>query len=418
MPVIFITYLLGCTFNARDIWGYVIFFSTFSFVSVIIRLLNYLYPTYRLIPKNRVCIHSNSYFNVTGRRNFSTAKGSSKKGSRKTLSSQESKPYEDLYTGRGIPKKEPIWVKDNGKERSAFGASWAQEAPNRIPYPSNYPCNYINIPDPYNNRKLIKETCKGNRVVYIWTYIPTGICLVGSSSNSVERVLSYFEKKYLFLDFRRGVQFLADYGFRNVNLTIIYFDYHKTTARDIKILEAYFINELNSSLNSQKNVYLPPEPLESVLPFINVTNRDTSVPIFLYGSDLKRVLYVFGSKTALYNEFNIHWNTVDKYLDKLDDKLYDYFIFSTKLLEGSDLDSLLSLNELLDIKTNVDPNIPRRGQRVKLKDQIKNIGCEFYSLSKAAKFIEETEGSCDVGTLRNHMKNNTIYKNRWKVEKL
>ena len=33
--------------------------------------------------------------------------------------------------------------------------------------------------------------------------------------------------------------------------------------RDIKILEAYYINVLNSSLNSQKYVYLPEEPLES-----------------------------------------------------------------------------------------------------------------------------------------------------------
>jgi len=64
-------------------------------------------------------------------------------------------------------------------------------------------------------------------VVYIWTYKPTGVCLVGSSSNSVERVLSYFEKKYLFLDKRRGVQFLADYGFKNIQLTIIYFNYLK-----------------------------------------------------------------------------------------------------------------------------------------------------------------------------------------------
>jgi len=113
--------------------------------------------------------------------------------------------------------------------------------------------------------------------VYIWNYKPTGICLVGSTSNSVERVLSYFEKKYLFLDTRRGVQFLANYGFKDIDLVIIYFEYNKTTVRDIKILEAYFINELNSSLNSQKYVYLPTEPLESVLPFINITNRDTSV---------------------------------------------------------------------------------------------------------------------------------------------
>lgn len=55
-------------------------------------------------------------------------------------------------------------------ERSLFGASWAKDEKDRLPFPSKYLLNYQNIKDPYNNRKLIKEICKGNRVVYIWTY--------------------------------------------------------------------------------------------------------------------------------------------------------------------------------------------------------------------------------------------------------
>jgi hypothetical protein len=337
---------------------------------------------------------------------------------RKNLSSPESRPYADLYKGRGIPKDKPTWVKDNKMERSPFGASWAKNTENRLPFPTKYPCDYQNISDPFYNRELIKKLCKGNRVVYIWTYMPTGICLVGSSSNSVERVLSYFEKQYLFLDKRRGVQFLADYGFKNIQLTIIPFSYHKFTARDVKLVEAYYISELNSSLNSQKFVYLPPEPLESVLPFINLTNRDTSVPIFVYGPDLTRVLYIFNSKTSFYNDFNVHWITLEKYLDITSKKFYNYFSFSTKIFDGSDLDNLLSLNELIDLKTSVDPDIPRRSLKVKLKDLTQNLEYEFYSLSKAAAHILETVGSCDTATLRTHMKNNTIYKKRWKVEKL
>jgi len=92
-----------------------------------------------------------------------------KNSTRKTLSSPESRPYDDLYLGRGIPKKEQRWIKDNNQERSPFGASWAKYEKNRLSLPAKYPCNYTNITDPYNNRKLIKETCRGNRVVYIWT---------------------------------------------------------------------------------------------------------------------------------------------------------------------------------------------------------------------------------------------------------
>lgn len=239
MPVIFFVYLADYKLNMQgeDIKCYVIFFSIIlqskllseSYLLVnevflsIIDILLVFFCTYDSHLKSNLYMTSSrsvkySYclrFNKIGNRNYSTnrvSRGSENKlGTwRKTLSSPKSKAYEDLYGGRGIPKNEPVWVKDNARERSPFGASWAKDEKDRLPL-SNYPCNYVNISDPYNNRELIKESCKGNRVVYIWTYLLTGVCLVGSSSNSVERVLSYFEKKYLFLDTRRGVQFLADY---------------------------------------------------------------------------------------------------------------------------------------------------------------------------------------------------------------
>jgi hypothetical protein len=93
-------------------------------------------------------------------------------------------------------------------------------------------------------------------------------------------------------------------------------------------------------------------------------------------------------------------------------KLYDYFIFTTKILEGSDLDSLLSLNELIKLKDSINPKIPSRSNPVVLKDRIKNIEKNFYSLRQAAFYIEDMEGVCDIGTLRKHMKKNTFYKNR------
>lgn len=435
MPVIFINWQLDIVNFYKNIKRYVIFF-IYLFYCIYYNLLSFNQRKLVSQLSNRRSITwgkltaTGQMDTVRGKRcyisssqkpgiNLKTTKGQPKnKSPRKNLSSPESRPYADLYKGRGVPQNVPAWVKDNGMERSPFGASWAKDKKSRLPFPTKYPCNYQNISDPFNNRETIKKYCKGNRVVYIWTYMPTGVCLVGSSSNSVERVLSYFERKYLFLDKRRGVQFLSDYGFKNIQLTVIYFNYLKFTARDIKLVEAYYINELNSSLNSQKYVYLPAEPLESVLSFINISNRDTSVPIFVYGPDLIRVLYVFNSKTSFYNDFNVHWNTLEKYLDVANNKLYNYFTFSTKIFEGSDLDSLLSLNELIDLKTSVDPGIPNRGQKVKLKDFTQNIEYAFYSLSKAAAHILETTGSCDTATLRTHMKNNTIYKNRWKIEKI
>src|SRR6266566_5289356 len=102
-------------------------------------------------------------------------------------------------------------------------------------------------------------------------------------------------------------------GRENIQLTLIYLDNHKFTMRDIKILEAYYINELN-------------------------------------------------------NDFGIHHATIDRILDNLKFKLYDYFTFSTKILEGSDLDNFLSLNELIKLKDSINPKKPSRSNPVILKD--------------------------------------------------
>lgn len=110
---------------------------------------------------------------ISQKRFFSTStcswvnkiKGNSNKSSRKTLKSPQARVYKDLYKGRGKPEYEREWVKDNGMERSPFGASWAKYEKDRLPFPSKYPLNYKNIKDPYNNREFIKEICRGNRVV-------------------------------------------------------------------------------------------------------------------------------------------------------------------------------------------------------------------------------------------------------------
>lgn len=202
MLVIFTYYYVN--FFYKNIWGIVILFFTNLIYIIKVKFKSFISLTY-FSSKNRWSNYNKSHL-IIGKRNFSTfnVNYSNKKSPRKTLSSPEAKSYDNLYLGRGKPEFEPVWVKDNNKERSPFGASWAKDEKCRLPYPSNYTCNYTIILDPFNNRKKIQEICKGNRVVYIWVYKPTGICLVGSSSNSVERVISYFEKKYLFLDTRRG----------------------------------------------------------------------------------------------------------------------------------------------------------------------------------------------------------------------
>lgn len=217
MPVILILWIVNFYINYfyEGIKSYVIFFSIIIYINIIY-LLSLFYSNSQVKPNNNVLQFSRysllrsraaSIKNILlrSKRNYSTLKGSGalctkNKPKRKTLSSPESRPYTDLYEGRGTPKNEPVWVKDNGKERSPFGASWAKDGKDRLLYPTNYTCNYINILDPYNNRKLIKETCKGNRVVYIWTYIVkycmpiifyyNNKCVISNTNSNNEKVFS------------------------------------------------------------------------------------------------------------------------------------------------------------------------------------------------------------------------------------
>jgi len=150
------------------------------------------------------------------------------------------------------------------------------------------------------------------RVVYIWTYTPKAFCLVGSSSNSVDRVISYFRAKTLLLEKRRATRFFSDYGFRDVDLYIIPLDPKNYVINDMKLLESYYIKELHSPLNIQRKVYIPSlnhdkQPINDLNNLKSL--REDAIPLYVFKKgDIKRVLYVFSSLTKLKREFQINLN--------------------------------------------------------------------------------------------------------------
>jgi len=91
-------------------------------------------------------------------------------------------------------------------------------------------------------------------IVYIWTYIPTGICLVGSAHSSYARIMDYFSPLKLATETRIGMLFLNWYGFKNINLTIIQLDYNIFTLRDVRTVEQFYIDNLYSVLNIIRSV--------------------------------------------------------------------------------------------------------------------------------------------------------------------
>lgn len=290
--------------------------------------------------------------------------------------------YQKMYEGHGVPNPELdhlhgrwSWVKSNGYPISMFGASWSTINGPTADLPIEDPKIYYHIYDPFNNRKKIQEVCRSMIVVYIWTYKPKAFCLVGSSSNGVERIFNYFRPKSLLHESRRAMVFFRNYGFKDIDLYIIPLSTKQYTINNMKLLEAYYIKELYTPLNVQREVYISSlhtdqwrekgqtslslslaqavaRPKENNLQSLS----KAAIPMYIFNKDnLKRVLYVFSSITKLKKEFQINLTTLSLYINKEGKFYLDLFYFTTKLPADCDLSNLIGIDELMELKNQLSP---------------------------------------------------------------
>lgn len=200
-------------------------------------------------------------------------------------------------------------------------------------------------------------------------------------------------------------------------MSIIPLDPKIYSLRDCRILEQYYLDQLNSVLNVQRFVNIPELSVSSGL--TDSSNRDTAKPIFVYGPDLKRVLYIFKSKTSIYLEFKIHRITLDKFLDKTNLLYLDYFYFSSSpgILPESEVDNTVDLTTLLDLKSNA-PIKPKRGNiQILLTDTLHGGNqLAFKSYTAAARYIKNITGKSDRTIMVKYALNKTLYQDRWLVE--
>ena len=332
-------------------------------------------------------------------------------------------PYLNLFLGRGIPNPEPFWVKSNGYPLSMFGASWSTKDGPTTALPIPDPKIYHKIKDPYHNRKKILEVCRGMRVVYIWTYKPKAFCLVGSSSNSVERVLSYFRAKTLLLEKRRATKFFSYYGFKNVDLYIIPLPPKKYSLKDMKLLESYYIKELYTLLNIQRKVYISNLTTEKK----NLGNsslvilKESAVPLYVFNKDNpKKVLYVFSSLTKFKKEFQINLKTLKPYLN-IPGKFYlDLFYFTTYLPMEHDFNNLVSLEELLKLKESRSAKKYHGKKSIELIDlqgKEKDTKLYFSSMQSLIKHIKlNSSKGVFYGTINKYAELGTVFRDRWIIK--
>ena len=113
---------------------------------------------------------------------------------------------------------------------------------------------------------------------------------------------------------RRILRYLNKYGFTNLKL-IIYIMDNPASLEQVVELEQHFIDSLNPNLNvdlvassSGYHESMSQEMREQL-------RKQKGTPIFVYDANDFTLLYIFASKTYMYNTISIHHKTLDDCLD-------------------------------------------------------------------------------------------------------
>nr|YP_009240544.1 GIY-YIG endonuclease [Pyronema omphalodes]AMO66516.1 GIY-YIG endonuclease [Pyronema omphalodes] len=214
--------------------------------------------------------------------------------------------------------------------------------------PLNPKSNYtkVIIEDPYNNREIIARVAKKQKGVYVWeTETLDGKSLyVGHSINLYNRICSYFMPSILKTKERRVLRYFNKYGFSKIKLTIYLMD-NSVSLEEVVELEQHFIDSLNPNLNvdlvARSSGYHDKMSQEIRARL----RKERGTPVFVYDAKDFTLLYIFESKTHMYNTINIHHKTLNDCIDS--GLLYlGTFFLSLDQIEESTKTNLLSLDKI------------------------------------------------------------------------
>jgi hypothetical protein len=191
---------------------------------------------------------------------------------------------------------------------------------------------------------------------------------------------------------RRVLRYLNKYGFNNIKLTVFIMD-EKSSLEQVVELEQHFIDTINPNLNvdlvASGSGYHEPMSQE----IRDRLRKQKGMPIYLYSADNLTLLYIFESKTHMYNSINIHHKTLDDCL-ALGTLYLDVFLLSLDLIEESTKTNLISLNEIKSlIKDKREKYIVKHRASKAILAEFKDDSCsrktlEFYSLNSLAKHLK------------------------------
>jgi hypothetical protein len=267
-------------------------------------------------------------------------------------------------------------------------------------------CSILEVRNPYNNRKVLKNACKGLRGIYIWEILNNTDIYIGYSINLYNRIVTYFSPYVLNKGTRKILVYFRKYGFKDVNLKVYIPKNQTITLQELVKLEQHFIDVLKPALNvdliAKPGGYDP---------------KDWGVKIYLYDKENMKLLYVFLSKESTYELINIDHRTLNKCLNEGNIYLNTFF-FSKEIIGewNNNNNDLLHIKELkkriLEKRKIYNIKIQIKSKMI-LAENIKNPSLNKYYLS-INQLSDELK--IDRGTIRNRLngKIKKLYKNEWK----
>jgi hypothetical protein len=270
------------------------------------------------------------------------------------------------------------------------------------------------INDPFNNRSEISKIAKGEKGVYIFEIKSKNLKYVGSSINLYNRVCSYFMPSILAKSDRRVLRYFNKYGFNDVNLTLFIMNSDSSWDQVIE-LEQYLIDTLSPELNVDLVAggytgFHKPMSEEAKL----MLRQLRGIPIYIYDSTTKSLIFISDSKQWIYDNFKIHHVSLDNCL--FNGNLYlNRFYFSLDIISEFPFESIISSNELISLieKTRLEykPNQPASKNILAENILHPELTKNFTSIGELSRHLKG-----DRGTIRNYINGNSngLYRGQWK----
>lgn len=277
-----------------------------------------------------------------------------------------------------------------------------------------HPFKKYEILDPFNNRLKIAEYAKGTKGVYYFYVESKNIGYIGSSINLYNRVCSYFMPSILTRSDRKVLRYFNKYGFTNVKLTLFILEQTSSWEQIIE-LEQHFIDTLSPSLNVDLvaggyNGYHTPMSPEAR----DRLRKLRGIPIYIYDTITKSLIFVSDSKQWLYQNIGIHYKSLDNCIDN--GSLYlNRFYLSLDFISEYPYEAILTSNSLVELVDSV------RVQYTPKQTTSKSVYAEninhpdlntcFSSIREVSKYLKG-----DRGTIRKYLegKSKGLYRNQWK----